>query len=64
MKYAVLLGAVNVGKRTVKSDALKIAFEKGGFENPQTVLATGNVVIQSAKKPEILTVPPVLLVNV
>lgn len=49
MQYAVLLGGVNVGGRTIKSDELKKSFVKGGFRNPQTVLASGNVVIESQK---------------
>ncbi|MCO6462088.1 MAG: DUF1697 domain-containing protein [Saprospiraceae bacterium] len=52
MQYAVLLGGVNLGGRTVKSDDLKQTFTKTGFENPQTVLASGNVIIQSEKTRE------------
>ena len=47
MMYAVLLGGVNIGGRTVKSDELKQSFIKAGFKNPQTVLASGNVIISS-----------------
>ncbi|GAB1398174.1 DUF1697 domain-containing protein [Saprospiraceae bacterium] len=49
MMYAVLLGGVNIGGRTVKSDELKQSFIKAGFKNPQTVLASGNVIISSDK---------------
>lgn len=54
MLYAVLLGGVNIGGRTVKSDELKKSFIKAGFKGPQTVLATGNVVIESKKSAESL----------
>lgn len=58
MKYVVLLRGVNVGGRTVKSAELKDCFVRAGFEDAQTVLATGNVIISSNKtaqelKPEI-----------
>ena len=56
MKYAVLLRGVNIGGRKVKSQELKDCFTKAGFSNPQTVLATGNVVISSKKSPEQLKV--------
>ncbi|MGH7196012.1 MAG: DUF1697 domain-containing protein [Candidatus Saccharimonadales bacterium] len=52
MKYIILLRGVNVGGRTIKSPELKSCFEKVGFENVQTVLATGNVIIESNDKPE------------
>lgn len=47
MKQIVLLRGVNIGGRTVKSDELKACFAKAGFKNPKTVLATGNVIIES-----------------
>lgn len=52
MKYIILLRGVNIGGRKVKSAELKACFAKGGFKNPQTVLATGNVIIESELAPE------------
>jgi len=52
MKYAVFLRGVNVGGRTVKSTELKEGFVRAGFKNAQTVLATGNVIIDSAESAE------------
>lgn len=45
--YVILLRGVNVGGRTVKSAELKNCFIKAGFKNVQTVIATGNVIIES-----------------
>lgn len=47
MKYLILLRGFNIGGRTVKSADLRSNFEKAGFKNAQTVLATGNVLIES-----------------
>jgi uncharacterized protein (DUF1697 family) len=50
MKYIALLRGINIGKRTIKSDELKSCFEKAGFAGVQTVLATGNVILESGDK--------------
>lgn len=42
-RYAAFLRGVNLGKRSVKSDKLKAAFEAMGFESVKTLLASGNV---------------------
>lgn len=42
--YAVFLRGINVGKRQVQMTKLKSAFEKMGYKEVRTVLATGNVV--------------------
>ncbi|HLR37666.1 MAG TPA: DUF1697 domain-containing protein [Chitinophagaceae bacterium] len=52
LKYAVLLRGVNIGGRKVKSAELKDCFAQAGYKKVKTVLATGNVIIQSEKTPE------------
>jgi uncharacterized protein (DUF1697 family) len=42
-RHAAFLRGVNLGKRSVKSAELKSAFEKLGFDNVKTLLASGNV---------------------
>jgi uncharacterized protein (DUF1697 family) len=49
-KYIAFLRAINVGGHTVKMDHLKILFEKMGFENIETFIASGNVVFESKSK--------------
>ena len=46
-RFAAFLRAVNVGGRVVKSDALRKAFEAAGAADPETFLASGNVVFSS-----------------
>ncbi len=43
-KYIAFLRAINVGGHTVKMDQLKKLFEKIGFEDVKTFIASGNVV--------------------
>jgi uncharacterized protein (DUF1697 family) len=43
-RYAAFLRGVNLGKRTVKSAELKAAFERLGYSNVKTLLASGNVI--------------------
>jgi len=50
-KYIALLKAINVGGHTVKMDHLKNLFEKMGFENVETFIASGNVVFETKSKP-------------
>ncbi len=52
MIYIVLLRGINIGGRKVKSADLKRCFNEAGFQKAQTVLATGNVIIESGKKPK------------
>lgn len=47
MQYIVLLRGINVGGRTLKMDALKTCLESKGFQKVQTVLQTGNVILES-----------------
>ena len=50
MQYIILLRGVNVGGRTIKMAELKSCFEKNGHQNVQTILQTGNVIIDSGEK--------------
>jgi uncharacterized protein (DUF1697 family) len=45
-RYAAFLRGVNLGKRTVRSADLKAAFERMGFGNVGTLLASGNVLFE------------------
>jgi uncharacterized protein (DUF1697 family) len=49
-QYAAFLRAVNVGGRVVKMDALRTVFGRMGFSNAQTVIASGNVLFDSAQR--------------
>ena len=49
-KYIAFLKAINVGGHTVKMDHLKKLFEKMGFENVETFIASGNVVFETKSK--------------
>jgi len=46
-RHAAFLRGVNLGKRTVKSSELKAAFERLGFTNVKTLLASGNVLFDA-----------------
>ena len=46
-RYAAFLRGVNLGKRTVKSAELKLAFEALGYTNVKTLLASGNVLFDA-----------------
>lgn len=47
MKYAILLRGINVGGNTIKMQPLREALKRRGFQNVQTVLASGNVILES-----------------
>ena len=47
MKCVAFLRAINVGGHTVKMDHLRRLFEKEGFANVKTVIASGNVVFDT-----------------
>jgi uncharacterized protein (DUF1697 family) len=49
-RYIALLRGVNVGGITIKSVDLRAVFEDLGFDEVRTVLASGNVVFESAKR--------------
>lgn len=48
--YIAFLRGINLGKRNVKSDELKSIFAGAGFENVQTVIASGNVIFEAKEK--------------
>lgn len=49
-KYFAFLRAINVGGHTVKMDHLKTLFEKMGYVNVETFIASGNVVFETKSK--------------
>ena len=46
-KYIAFLRAINVGGHTVKMDHLRKMFEKIGFDNVETFIASGNVLFDA-----------------
>jgi uncharacterized protein (DUF1697 family) len=54
-KHVAFLRAVNVGGRVVKMDRLRTIFERLGFSNVETFIASGNVIFESQS-----TDPPAL----
>ena len=44
------LRAINVGKRTVRKEALVSLFEALGFSHARTVIASGNVIFQAGRE--------------
>jgi|WetSurMetagenome_2_1015567.scaffolds.fasta_scaffold113766_2 uncharacterized protein (DUF1697 family) len=50
VKYIAFLKAINVGGHTVKMEHLKKLFEKIGFNNVETFIASGNVVFETKSK--------------
>lgn len=50
--YIVLLRGINIGRRKVKSVDLQSCFKAAGYSTVQTILATGNVLIESSEPPE------------
>ena len=51
-QYVALLGSINVGGNRLKMDELRAALEDEGFENVQTVVASGNVLFEHDKAPD------------
>src|SRR5688572_23562558 len=49
-QYVAFLRAINVGKRMVKMASIKNIFEKAGFDDVATFIASGNVFFTSPKK--------------
>lgn len=49
-KYVAFLRAINVGGHTVKMDHLRSLFEKLGFANVETFIASGNVIFDSPSR--------------
>lgn len=48
--YVALLRGINLGKRSVKMDALRKLFEDMGYENVRTLQAAGNVIFHTSAK--------------
>jgi len=54
-KYVAFLRAINVGGHIVKMDHLRSLFERLGFSNVETFIASGNVIFETkSTKPEVL----------
>ena len=49
-RYAVFLRGINVGRRRVKMDRLKVLFEEAGFRSVSTLLASGNVIVSTSSR--------------
>jgi len=49
-RYVALLGSINVGGNRLKMAELKAALEDEGFENVETVVASGNVLFDHARE--------------
>ncbi len=49
MRYVALLGSINVGGNRLKMAELKAALEDEGFEDVETVVASGNVLFGHAR---------------
>ncbi len=49
-RFAAFLRAINVGGHVVKMEALRKLFEALGFDNVETVIASGNVLFDSSSK--------------
>ena len=50
-RYVALFGSVNVGGNRLTMADLRYAFEREGFENVETVVASGNVVFEFDERP-------------
>jgi uncharacterized protein (DUF1697 family) len=46
-QYVAFLRGINLGRRTIKMDALRGVFDAQGFKDVHTLLASGNVVFES-----------------
>lgn len=53
-RHIALLRGINLGKRRIKMDDLRSAFEDLGFQNVRTLIASGNVVFDSDQADGIL----------
>jgi uncharacterized protein (DUF1697 family) len=50
-RYVAFLGSINVGGNRLTMADLRAAFEKEGFSNVETVVASGNVLFDYAERP-------------
>ena len=53
-RYLALLGSINIGGNRVKMVDLKTAMAKAGFGDVTTVAASGNVILEDARKPKVI----------
>lgn len=51
-RYAAFLRAINIGGHTVRMTVLRASFERLGFDNVGTFIASGNVIFDSSEKDE------------
>ena len=51
-RYAVFLRAINTGRRRIKMADLAAAYRDAGYADVATFLASGNVVLSSARPPD------------
>lgn len=50
-RYCAFFGSINVGGNRVTMADLRYAFEREGFENVETVVASGNVLFEHDERP-------------
>ena len=50
-RYVALFGSINVGGNRLTMADLRYAFEREGFENVETVVASGNVLFEFEERP-------------
>jgi uncharacterized protein (DUF1697 family) len=50
-RYVALFGSINVGGNRLTMADLRYAFEREGFENVETVVASGNVLFEFDERP-------------
>lgn len=53
-RYLALLGAINIGGNRVKMVDLKAALAQEGFQDLETVAASGNVILTDTRKPSVI----------
>ena len=51
-RYLALFGSINVGGNRLTMAELRVAFAAEGFENVETVVASGNVLFDHEERPE------------
>ena len=50
-RYVAFFGSINVGGNRLTMADLRYAFEREGFENVETVVASGNVLFDFDERP-------------
>jgi len=54
IRYLALLGSINIGGNRVKMVDLKAAMAKAGFGKVTTVAASGNVILEDTREPQVI----------